>query len=395
VTRAEPLIEWILGRAPPANDAGALWSAICEQVAAAGVPIARTASALYALHPEVWVKALLWRRGQPTEVTVVGRGLTREAGFRESPIAALDQLGVAELRIRLEGIDPANIPFPELRLQASKGGTDYFIQRIKLSDGRASFASWLTDRPGGFSDEDLDVLRAIRPAVSLRIELASALAATHSLLDVYLGKSAANRVLAGAIERGRGVPIHAAIWYCDLRGFTTIGDRSPVREVILLLDRYFEAVAGAVLDGGGEVLKFIGDAMLAIFDGEADLDGAKRAALHATEEAFVALGRLNVQLGIEARAALAIGVALHVGDVMFGNIGARERLDFTAIGAPVNEVVRVESLCKPLGVPLLMSAAFAAGCGAEVVSHGAQQIEGKRDPIEVFTLPRYAARVAG
>jgi adenylate cyclase len=198
------------------------------------------------------------------------------------------------------------------------------------------------------------------------------------LLDVYLGQNAAERVLSGGFRRGSGQLLTAAIWYCDLRGFTSLSDRLPTREVVPLLDRYFETVAGPVVARGGEILKFIGDAVLAVFPtGPEGPRSACERALAAAEESLRVVADLRP---------LSIGVGLHLGEVMYGNIGARERLDFTVIGAAVNEVCRVESLCKELSVPLLMTGRFAEqlahqGC----VPLGLHALKGVAEPQPVFT----------
>jgi adenylate cyclase len=259
---------------------------------------------------------------------------------------------------------------------------------LVFSDGRRSSFSCATDRPGGFTENDLELLEETALPLALRVELASAHIATSTLLNVYLGPNAAKRVLTGAFRRGGGELVEAVIWYCDLRGFTTLVDARPVADVVPILDRYFESVAGPVSDNGGEILKFIGDAMLAVFRIEPNMptDEPCARALAAAETALAALGELNATLGTS----LTIGVALHVGEVMYGNIGARDRLDFTVIGRAVNEACRVEALCKELRVALLVTSSFAAAHPASgVVSLGDYTLRGVARPHELFTLPRF------
>jgi adenylate cyclase len=190
-------------------------------------------------------------------------------------------------------------------------------------------------------------------------------------------------VLQGAFRRGEGECIDAVIWVCDLRGFTTLVDGAPIHEVLPTLDRYFECVADPIAARGGEVLKFIGDAVLAIF-----VDATRpQQALDAVTDSFAALDRLNAEQAASGRPSLSFGVALHVGAVTYGNIGGTGRLDFTVIGKAVNEVTRVESLCKTLGCRLLLTDAFARACGrADLRSLGRHPLRGVTEAPELFTL---------
>lgn len=384
---ADALRDWLLRR-EEATTPEVLIAELCARLEAIGFPVWRAATSLRTLHPELFVTNVVWQRGVGTRTSARHHDITESPGYRVSPVAVIHG-GVDRIRQRLD-VPPETLPYPLLVDFARQGGTDYVIEALTLADGRRSFVSFTTDHPGGFAPEHLDALAAIRPALNLRLELESAYLATRSLLEVYLGPNAARRVLAGAFKRGGGESIRAAIWFCDLRGFTELGDRLHVEEVVELLDRYFEHVAGPVNDAGGEVLKFIGDAMLAILPvddaGPAEPCARARAA---AEAALAGLEALNRELAAEGRPCLGVGIALHLGEVMYGNIGARGRLDFTVIGAPVNEACRVESLCKPLGTPLLCTAAFAAAVpSAALVSLGAHALKGVRDPVEVFTLRR-------
>jgi adenylate cyclase len=215
-------------------------------------------------------------------------------------------------------------------------------------------------------------------------------ASTELALETYLGANAARRVLTGAFKRGHGEILNTVIWFCDLRGFTSLVDTRPMQEVIPVLNRYFETMAGPVEEAGGEILKFIGDAMLAIFP--IDERGPAPRCTKALGAALAALDRVE-DLGRDPEwPRLKTGVALHLGEVMYGNIGARSRLDFTVIGPSVNEASRVESLCKEVGVPLLVTGAFQrAAPDAQLVSLGNHRLRGVAEEVELFTAPRYAA----
>jgi adenylate cyclase len=210
----------------------------------------------------------------------------------------------------------------------------------------------------------------------------------ETLLDTYLGRDAGRRVLGGLIKRGDGVTIAAALWYCDLRGFTAMSENMPRDAVIEALNSYFECMAGAV-HKYGDFLKFIGDAMLAIFPiaDDLDRDRACLTALSATEDALGAIAKLNAERVAAGALALEVGIALHTGAVMYGNIGAPDRLDFTIIGPAVNLVTRLEQKCVELGRPLLASAPFASPCGSRLVPVGRTRLRGILAEQEIYGLP--------
>jgi adenylate cyclase len=210
-----------------------------------------------------------------------------------------------------------------------------------------------------------------------------------NVLDTYVGRDAGARILNGDIRRGTGETLRAVLWYCDLRGFTPLADRLPLEDLIGLLNGYFEIMGGAVQARGGEILKFIGDAMLAIFplpDGT-DADARCRDALNAAEDAMRQMELRNRERRAWGQPILQAGIALHIGDVMYGNIGAPDRLDFTVIGPAVNLVTRIEGLCRELGRSVLTSAAVAGTCGDRLVPVGHHPVKGLREPVPVFALP--------
>jgi adenylate cyclase len=211
----------------------------------------------------------------------------------------------------------------------------------------------------------------------------------RTLLSTYLGTEAGRRVLAGQVQRGEGVSTAAALFYCDLRGFTQMSEALPRAQLIAMLNDYFETMAAPVERHGGEILKFIGDAMLAIFPiaDDLDRDRACLTALAAAREAVAAMDELNRRRRATEEIELAAGIALHTGTVMYGNIGAPERLDFTVIGPAVNLVVRLERLCRKLDRRLVASGRFASPCGLAMASLGRHELPGVGEPVEVFGLP--------
>ena len=380
-------LAWLLSPGAEGLGGEAVLERLFELLVAEGIALYRCATALLTSHPEVFVRNVIWTRGEGSTSVARKHDLAAHPDYAGSPVA-LVHAGSGPIRRKLEGPEDA-IEFAALRAMARKGITDYLIVPLVFRDGFRNFISWSTDRQGGFSEAEIARLSGLTPVLALRLELESAHFATASLLRVYLGHNAAGRVLAGDFRRGGGESLRAAIWYADLRDFTGLVDGHPVGEVVPLLDGYFEAAANAVSDCGGEILKFIGDAVLAIFVlGDAGPERACQAALAAAEKALATLSALNARH--PALPPLEMGIGLHLGEVMYGNVGGRERLDFTVIGAAVNEVTRIESLCKSLGVPLLMSGAFAQSCGsAEAVSLGEHRLRGVRQPREVATLRRF------
>jgi len=244
---------------------------------------------------------------------------------------------------------------------------------------------WAATRPFA-ADEDRRLREAARFAAAPLSALA-ARAALVALLEAYLGKRSAARVQAGALRRGTGEPIRAALLYADLRGFTAMSEAAEPAAVIAALDAWFDRVAGAVHAFGGEVLKFIGDGVLAIFPvGDAPA-GACEAALRAVIAARAGMAHLDALRRAQGQPPLPFGAALHLGEMLWGNIGAADRLDFTAIGAAVNLVSRLEGLCRPLGRSVLISGAVAAETAMPLVPLGEHRLRGIAAPCTVFTLP--------
>jgi adenylate cyclase len=383
------LREWIL-HAPHVPDGGPSFvRELCRRLRSLGLPLWRMSVALLTKHPEVLWRTVQWHEDEGVQVLEREHRTSLEPFFTQSPVALLVH-GSPSIRVRLT--DEA-VAFPICRDLQEQGGTEYYAQGLKFTNGETSYVSWATRHPQGFGDEMVRTLDAIAPSLARRVELESAYHATRTLLGVYLGRNAARRVLDGAFKRGGGELIHAAIWFCDLRNFTPMSDRMEPHEVVEVLDAYFDRVAGAVAARGGEVLKFIGDAVLAIFPVGADATSACRNALIAAEEALASLQSLNESRPVHH--ALAIGVALHLGEVMYGNIGSRERLDFTVISSSVNEACRLEALCKVLKTPLTLSEAFVGALGGEdIVDLGEHDLKGVTAKVRVFTLGRHRPAVA-
>jgi len=379
--RVSAINAWLLSEPHRGGDGAGFARALAARLVEAGAPLWRMSYALMTVHPEVLWRTVQWRAG---EITLRDQPRARldDPFYTRSAVATARKERVP-LRVRLVDGD---LPYPICVDLRDEGATDYFVLPLAFTNGQITYTSFATRAPGGFSDADLELLRSLGPSLAMRLELESAYYATHALLEVYLGKNAARRVLSGAVERGRGELIDAVIWFCDMRGFTELGERMHPARVVTMLDAYFDAMASAVAEHGGEVLKFIGDAVLAIFPIGDDPRMACRRALDAADTAFASLARVNAARAADGEDALTAGVALHLGPVLYGNIGSRDRLDFTVISTAVNATARLESLCKELGTPLAMSAAFLEVAAIDdVVDRGEHALKGLLSPLHVFT----------
>jgi adenylate cyclase len=362
-------------------------TAFVTDLEAKGVPLFRASTSVQALHPEVYVRNVVWTRGAGCQVIVRDHDIVTKPAYTESPIVRIhagDPFVRCNLRVAEE-----SIPYPVCRQLRAEGCTDYVAYPLPMAS-RVSFVSFATQEPSGFSPAQIDTLEASLGKLSRDLEVEYLQYALESLISVYLGPNAASRVLAGAFKRGTGESLQAAIWTCDLRGFTNLADSRPPTEVVRILDRYFDAVGEPIESNGGEILKFIGDAVLAVFPAANDPQAACARALAAAEQAIVQLKAVSDASVAAQGPVLELGVALHFGDVFYGNIGAQRRLDFTVIGAAVNEVSRVEPLCKVLHTPLLVTDVFRALVpDAPLVSKGSHALRGASQPRELFTLRKF------
>jgi adenylate cyclase len=382
---ADELPAWLLDPDTAALEPPALLDGLVARLSAAGVALHRVSIWIPTKHPELWGNQLTWDRADGARVLRRSHEVSSTVDYVGTPSEALHQSGGATLRCRLDR-EPERSRFAMLAAMADGGATDYFMASLDPGEAGAAWASFTSAAPGGFTDAQLALLAGLTPLLALHVRLAAGRFATRSLLEVYLGGNAARRVLAGEFRRGTGSELDAALWFCDMRGFTALGDRLSARAVVGLLDQYFEHLATPIEEHGGEILKFIGDAILAVFPiGEAGAPAACRGALAAAE---AGLARIHAW-SREAPERVAVGVALHLGRVMYGNVGGRTRLDFTVIGASVNEVCRVESMCKTLGQPLLLTAAFTGALAEpDIVSLGHHSLRGVAQPQELFTVRR-------
>ena len=390
----EKAFRWLLEHGNTAKDMSQFLAGLIKVLTESGFPLLRVYVGQRTLHPQIAAIGYSWNRGD-SEITIVTRDISvfNSQTYVQSPIRLLYEFGMKRIRRRLEGPE-AQMDFPILQEMRDQGATDYAIFALNFGAIVRSSISITTDEPSGFNEAQLGAFEAIVPILAMVVETLETRRLAGALLGVYLGRDPGERVLAGAIQRGEGVTIAAAVWYCDLRDFTKLSNKMPRDEVIALLNDYFDAVARPVHEHGGEILKFIGDAVLAIFPMLDDLDRDRqcRVALSAAEGALQAITELNELRASAGKRPLKIGVGLHAGSVTYGNIGVVShdlaRLDFTVIGPAVNLAARIGDLCRPLDEVLLASRAFASPCGSTLVPLGKYDLRGFDDPQEVYGLPR-------
>ena len=334
--------------------------------ATTGVPI---------LHPQVHSFSALWEMDKGVSERLYHLNAASYAVYENSPTRIVYE-GGGPVRCDPTG-PPREGEFGILADLRRDGITDYLALPVPFSDGTSKMLSLATRRPGGFTADELALFDIITPAVAVNLEVQALRRTARTLLDTYVGRQAGGRVLNGAIHRGTGETIRAVIWLCDLRGFTARSEALPRDALIALLNGYFGAMCDAVDEHGGEVLKFIGDAMLAIFPiGDGDAAAACRQALAGAQMAQGAIAILNAQRSAVGEPPVDYGLALHVGDVLYGNIGSRSRLDFTVIGPAVNLAARIEGLSHVLQRKPLMSEEFVAASRVRAEALGEFALKG-------------------
>jgi adenylate cyclase len=376
---------WIIDQGLYGTSIADLLDGIADRFLSDGMPLMRAYLALPTVNPAFRVLNHTWYRGKRTVVEKIEHGREPEA-FRISPFSAMLEEGVFARRWRIDQSDAFPI-FADLRRE---GGTDYVARLVSFNNRsapalRGLAISFTSDDPAGFSAWDIERIDAALPLIGLAAYRIALLDLTVGVLDTYVGLSAGRRVLSGEIRRGAGETLTAALLFADLRAFTSLADTCG-KDLIARLDEHLEAVTEPVEAHGGEVLKFMGDGLLAVFliSEQVTPEMACRAAVNAALAALRNNEAVNARHGAEAR--LDLDVALHYGEVYYGNIGGARRLDFTVIGPAVNEVSRIEALCSGLGYPLLMSPSVAEACGHPVRSVGRRSLRGVTGERELFTL---------
>ena len=352
---------WLIDGARSATSPTQLMAETCERLVGAGLPLWRVAVFVRTLHPDIYGRAFFWRRGTEVVVNAAGFETQDSPEFRSSPLAILYD-GGREVRYRLD--DPGSKRFPFFDDMRAEDVTDYIALPLLFIDGSIHASSWTTKQAGGFRDDELAALRTIVTPLTRIIEIVSLRRTFLSLLDSYVGNSAGERIMGGQIRRGHTDAMHAAIWLSDLRGFTALSDRLPAETVVDILNRYFDCQVSAIRSRGGEVLKFMGDGLLAVFpiaEQDGNIHQVCSRVLEAARESRASVDAMEYPIG-ETVERFRFGVALHVGKILYGNIGGGNRLDFTCIGPAVNLAARLEKIAGRLNRTIVASAGFAGIC---------------------------------
>jgi adenylate cyclase len=388
----DEIADWLMDQALRKVDLEALSEMFFQRLYAAGIPVSRGHIAFDTLHPLFAAVSMEWKRGKELETNYHPHVSAKNTdAWINSPFYALIENNMTFLRRHLSG-EEMLLDFPVLESLKESGGTDYIAYVVPFGDARVDggiIGSWMTDRPGGFSDRDIRSLIRLQKRLGVAYKIGIREQISENIVTAYLGYSAGQKVMNGSIQRGDGEDIHAVIWFCDLRSSVKLANSMPRAEFLTLLNNFLECMAGAVLDNGGEVLRFVGDAALAIFT----IDGKNGQAAEACENALAAaadaanrIAHLNQQRQEKGEQPLEYGLGLHIGDVMYGNIGSPERIEFTVVGAAANMAARVESQCKVLGKSLLISSDFADSFPGQLQSVGHHQFDGIDEKQELFTL---------
>ena len=380
-----PIMAWIVEEGRLIAEPARFFAQLCGKLMEAGAPAWRFGLDVETIHPRFAAWQLTWTR----EVNrVAERRVTH--GFRDtdayigSPAQSIHETGAA-VRCRLDRLDP-KLDHPYLFHLAARGGTDYVALPVEFSTGEKNLVCIATDRAGGFSEVDLAKFRVLAALIALPLESFVAHCTALALMDTYVGPRAGRRVLQGRIRRGDGEIIDAAIWYSDLRDFTPLSESLPWERLLEMLNAYFEFIDAAVTARGGEILHFIGDAVLVVFPTSARGGRSKacEAALEAARDAFNGIATVNMRRNRAGAPEIRFGVGLHVGEVVYGNVGTPDRFDFTVMGAAVNRAARLQSLTKEVARPVLTSADFAACIDDPVESLGRHLMKGVKEPQEIF-----------
>ena len=391
----QSVIDWLIDGARSAPRVDQFVIETCERMVDCGLPLWRAGVFVSMLHPNMIGRNFIWRRGVGVTMGSMAYGAEQSDDYLSSPLATVFEQG-REVRRQLSGADVGNSPFfAEMR---AEGVTDYVALPVQMSDGDVHATSWTTQQPGGFTDDQIASLRSVMPSLSRMVEIWLLRRTAAGLLDNYVGARAGERILAGQIRRGHTETMHAAIWLSDLRGFTPLSDRLSSEAVVEVLNTYFDCQVPAILDHGGEVLKFMGDGLLAVFpisESEGDTEAVCKRVMEAARACKASVAAMTYAYGSETLDNFRFGLALHVGKVLYGNIGGGDRLDFTCIGPAVNLAARIEKIAGRLNRTVLASTAFASHVDAGWTDLGLFSVAGFSAAERVYGLADETPASAG
>lgn len=385
------LMDWLIDGAPGLKESDQICERLGIELRAAGIPVDRINVFVVTLHPHVLGRAFRWTPGEPVKISHLTLAFQQSDVYKKSPAAEVMRRNI-ELRRRLDrGLSADD--FAVLHELAAQGFTDYVCLPLVFTSGEVHAISLASMAPSGFSDQHIEQVRQVVRPLARLAEIMALRRTGVNLLDTYVGRKSGERILAGRIFKGDIETLSAVIWFSDLRGFTELSGRLSPREIIDTLNELFDCQVPAIEACGGEVLKFIGDGLLAIFPLSDPATAPDRcaAALSAAERAFAALERRNAT----APHRIQFGLALHIGEFAYGNIGGASRLDFTAIGPAVNLTARLEGLTGQLGRPLVVSEEFARHTSIGLEEIGSFTLKGVGRAQRVFAPHRLPEPTGG
>jgi adenylate cyclase len=381
----QKIIDWMIDGARSAITPSQMMAECCERLIQAGLPLWRVGVFLRTLHPDYYGISFIWKPGTEVRIGTVDFTFLDSVEYQSSPMVIVFQQA---LEVRAHANDPASKRFPIIDDLRAEGVTDYIALPLMFMDGAINASSWTTRQPGGFTEEQLGALRALTPALARYCEIVQSRRIATMLLDTYVGNRAGERIMDGQIRRGHTETMHAAIWLSDLRGFTALSDRLPAETVVDILNHYFDCQVAAIREHGGEVLKYMGDGLLAVFPIDEYIGDDQQVCsrvLEAARESRASVDALHYPIG-ENIERFRFGVALHVGTILYGNIGGGNRLDFTCIGPAINLAARLEKIASRLHRTVVASEGFAGICSGGWSDLGEFPIAGFSKAQRVFGL---------
>src|SRR5512134_2205477 len=389
------LIDWLLTEGVSIPAPSDLVGRLALHMVRIGLPLCRLRITIRTLHPQYLGTSYTWTRGSnEVEEFLPTFEILLTDQYLKSPYAGIFD-GAGGIRRRLD-IPGVVLDYPILEDLRDAGATDYVALPLLFSDGKIAALTLAVNRPGGFTTAELETIYQMLPVLAQVMECHALRCTAKTILETYLGRHSGARVLKGLIKRGDGEDIHAVIWFSDLRGSTRLADRMPRQAFLQLLNDYFECMAGAVLDHGGEVLRFIGDAALAIFPIDSisarpqDCPEHIRAcetAIEAARDAVRRVAAINAEREARGDRTIGFGIGLHLGEVLYGNIGTPQRLEFSVVGAAANEAARIEGMTNAQNRSVLISETVAQVARQPLVDLGSHALRGVSEPQRLFTLP--------
>ena len=388
------ITDWLIEQGLLRTSVDTIVRGFCERLTAIGLPLWRGYVSLQVLHPTIGGVGASWRPGQGLKTELYIYRPNPSDDYLRSPFRHMLEHGIMSMRLRLETAE--HVEFPLIERFRQEGATDYLAQIVGFGvDGRADgetgvIASWSTARPGGFEEREIAILEHLMPRLALALQARLGHETAVNLLNTYVGPEAGRRILAGQIRRGSLEVISAVIMYADLRGFTALADAHGRDEMVEMLNAYFDCFVPVIETHGGQVLKYLGDGLLATFplDGQATAAACARS-LDAAAEALRCVAEVNHERAAAGKPVMQLDLVLHLGDLFYGNVGSADRLDFTVIGPAVNEASRIEVLCEQHDRNLLISETFARAAtnsAGRLISIGRYGLRGVRSAQSIYTL---------